>query len=206
MRLLVSSLSNRPVSPKFKLMMFNLGLYIGAYGGKIGITECTPHMPDTISHLPYGRQEVIKRAREEGYDLVFNIDDDMLCPIDIIQSLLSYDVGVIGVNYVKKNPQLEFTAIGLDNKRIDSRGKIGIEQVACVGFGIILIRMNAIKDVPSPLFWNVMKDGDPIINGGEDAAFCKKLMDHKIPIYIDHDLTNKIGHIGEMIYSSNLYK
>jgi hypothetical protein len=44
--------------------------------------------------------------------------------------------------------------------------------------------------------WDVAANGYM----GEDIYFCKLLRDNAIPLYIDHDLSKHIGHIGTWEY------
>lgn len=70
----------------------------------------------------------------------------------------------------------------------------------------MLIDLSIFKDItpwPQPLFsqrWiEEIQD-----YSGEDWGFCEWLEEHGIPIFIDHELSNQVGHIGEFEYNHSL--
>ena len=50
-----------------------------------------------------------------------------------------------------------------------------------------------------PYFWFYEIPGDKIL--GEDVYFCVKAHDCGFDSYVDHGLSNQIGHIGQYTYS-----
>jgi hypothetical protein len=123
----------------------------------------------------------------------------MIFPRDLLDSMCKYEAPVVAANCCQKKMPLTYTAIDLDGKRIDSAGREGYEQVRRVGTAVMLIDLNAIASLPKPLFnfeWN--PDSQKLI--GEDYYFCRLLARHNIPIIIDHDASQHIGHIGNFSY------
>ena len=39
---------------------------------------------------------------------------------------------------------------------------------------------------------------------GEDWSFCEACEEHGIPLYIDHDVSREVGHLGLMNYTHDL--
>lgn len=150
------------------------------------------------SNIARLRDDMLRKAVEDDFTHLFMVDDDMVFPPNIIARLLSHGKDVIAVNGFTKNfERPHFLAWDDNSERIDSYGKTGIEQVNRVGTGIMLIDAKAVKDIPHPRFWR--KNDGPI---GEDYSFCLNCKDHGIEVWIDHDLSNEIGHIGEHEYTA----
>jgi len=162
-------------------------------------------MPGTLIFTQ--REKLAEEALEWGADAILYIDSDMRFPADALNVLLSRDVPIIGVNATTRREPVVPTAMNLHldkmkqegNVRqvwtkIESRGKVGIEQVTAVGFGVTLIRKEVFEKIPKPWFDVIWTDHGNVI--GEDVAFCVKAMEQDIPVYVDHDLSLHIGHIG----------
>jgi hypothetical protein len=71
----------------------------------------------------------------------------------------------------------------------------GIEEVGSIGMGVMLIKRNVFEKLTEPWFetpWRT--DARGYI--GEDIFFCRKAQDAGYKIWIDHDVSKEIGHIG----------
>jgi hypothetical protein len=137
-------------------------------------------------------------ARERKATHLLFLDDDMAFPDDIFEFLSMRKKPVVVANYSTKQAwNLTPIAIGLDGKRISSKGKYGIERIKCAGLGMALIELEAIKHVESPLF-SVMWDGKDYI--GEDIFFFLRLEECGVEVWLDHSVSNKIAHSGEYCY------
>jgi hypothetical protein len=82
-------------------------------------------------------------------------------------------------------------------------GMTHCEQVWRIGTGVMLIRRDVlIKTKPPrfPITWNE-KVGEYV---GEDWGFCQQLEDLRIPLYVDHALSQEIKHIGSFKYTHDL--
>lgn len=150
------------------------------------------------------RQKLAQIALDEGADAVLFIDSDMRFPKDTIEVLLSRDVPIVGVNAVTRRKPVLPCALNLqmvNDKpqwvKVDSRGKQGIEQVTAVGFGVTLIRKEVFEKLSVPWFDAGWGNFGVI---GEDVHFCAKAHDAGIPVFVDHDLSMHIGHIGTYEY------
>lgn len=152
------------------------------------------------------RERLVETALKEGADAILFIDSDMRFPHDMIEIMLSRNVGIVGVNATtRRNPTLP-TAVNLIKtededgniishkwEKVDSRGKDYMESVTAIGFGAVMIRKEVFKAVPKAWFdagWG--KTG--II--GEDIHFCVKARDNGFEVYCDHELSMHIKHIG----------
>jgi hypothetical protein len=70
--------------------------------------------------------------------------------------------------------------------------------VDVVGFGVVLMRTAIVNGWSQPWFRHGLNDqfGDV----GEDVMFCRAVRAAGHAIYIDHDLSKEVGHIGQYTY------
>ena len=205
MRICLTVLNNRPHSHHFSLSLNNLTNEITSRGHEYEVVSLATGIAGNISLLPKGRQDAIKYAKSLDSTHILCIDDDIVCPKNTLEILASRKMQAIGVNYVRKMPSLNWVAVGLDGQQIGSAGKSGIEKVGHIGLGMFLLELRALDGIPAPHFeilWNpAIDDYD-----SEDTYFCDKLRKGGVEIYVDHDASQTIGHIGEYIYSHNSFK
>ncbi len=156
------------------------------------------HIMQGASVLPKARQQSIEWAKSIEATHLLCIDDDMQFTPDVVDSLLSHDVDIVGCNYVSKATRKPLVH-GIDGQQVSSLGKDGIQEIGWLGFGMVLIKLEPIKDIPAPLFetrW--MEDRQDFI--GEDFYFCGKVRAHGVKVYVDHDASVKITHIGDSYF------
>lgn len=166
-------------------------------------------MPGTLIFTQ--REKLASEALEWGADQLLWIDSDQRFPANSLEVLQARQAPVIGTNATTRREPILPTALNLEIKRemlagkaegepyqvwskVESRGKSGIEQVTAVGFAVTLISKDVFAKVPRPWFDIIWTDHGNVI--GEDVAFCVKCMENDIPVYVDHDLSMHIGHIG----------
>jgi hypothetical protein len=150
------------------------------------------------SNLLYLRETLLDMAKD--YDYALCLDSDMLFPPDTVDRLVKHEKDIVCANYVTKKTSARWLALGLDGQVCDSREKSGIEEVGRIPFGVTLIKMSAIKDIPSPRFlfpWNAATGRA----GGEDYYFSDLCRQHGLKIYVDHDLTKEVMHMGTALYN-----
>lgn len=71
----------------------------------------------------------------------------------------------------------------------------GLQEIGSVGMGVMLIKKRVFAKLSEPWFetpWRHDKRGYI----GEDVYFCNKARDAGFKIWIDHDVSKEIGHIG----------
>lgn len=166
------------------------------------------------TYVHNARQQLLEMALKRGVTHVLWIDTDMKFPRDSLLRLLERDLPVVGINYCHRGLPYEFVAIkhvglGADQKSeklITAKHSTGVEEVEALGFGMVLMRTDILTCLPSldvtPWF------GFDFIGGrkqvGEDVRFCKFLTDAGHKIYVDHDLSKEIVHIGEAEYDCGM--
>lgn len=150
------------------------------------------------SVLPRARQLGIEWAKGVGASHVLFIDDDMQFSAQAVQSLLRRDLDIVACNYLGKGTGKPLIH-GLDGHVLDSSDKTGVEQVGWVGFGMVLIKLEALAGIPKPWFQTVwLEDKQDFL--GEDFFFCKKVREFGVSIHVDHDASHLIAHVGDYAY------
>lgn len=149
--------------------------------------------------IPKNRRILTETALKDGCTHILMIDSDMEFPPNLIEQLMAREKTVVAANCVLRKEPLQFTA-QINNREIKtSVGCYGIEKVDRVGTAIMLIHAAVFRKINKPWFmlgWNP-KTGTEL---GEDYMFCQQCTKHEIDIYIDHDLSKEIKHLGHYSY------
>ena len=162
------------------------------------------------SMLANSRQQMVTAALKQGATHLLFIDSDQTFPADLVPRLLAHEERVVACNVATKMLPPGPTARnkgGTHGVPIYTHPRSGgLEEVWRVGTGIMLIDMKVFKREP-------MKTG-PWFTGrwheelqmyrGEDWAFCERLQEAGIPIFIDHDVSKEVGHVGKLTYGHDM--
>ena len=157
----------------------------------------------------YEQRETLAQAViDNGYTHAMWIDTDMRFPKDAILRLLSRALPIVGASYPSRHiPYLPVAARSFhtDERVYTTRQHEGVEEVAAMGFGLLLMTREALEAVEQPRFcpgWN--QETKQYVH--EDVSFCFKAKKAGVPIFLDHDLTKLVKHIGrqELDYESSL--
>lgn len=157
--------------------------------------------PDVVFPIVKGtllcnsRAMIAESALVAGASHILFIDSDMRFPADVAERLLLCDMDIVAVN-CKQRTQDEWTA-RKDGKFISSDGRSGLEEVDTVGFGVMLVKIEVFASLQKPWF-DTPYDFDTCKHVGEDVYFCTTARFKGYKIFIDHDLSREIGHIGEV--------
>ncbi len=151
------------------------------------------------SLLPMGRQTLLNQALESGATHMLWIDDDTKFPVQAIDVLLSRDLDYVAGNVCRKQFPLSPTAQDEHGNVIDSTGKTGVQEASWLGLAFCLIRLDAIRSTSAPHF-EVLYIPDENKYVGEDMYFCEKMREIGVKMYIDHDVSQRLGHIGDFSY------
>lgn len=172
------------------------------------------HEPGSI--LVQQRQSICDKLLTAGCEWLFFMDSDMVVPTNTIHGMLSRQEKVVAANCVRRKRPCSPTARkantwmnqGGTSELIYTRpDSTGLEQVESIGFGVILIHRSVFEALPRPYFDHVWQpevmNAETGLKGmfsGEDIYFCLLCREAGIPIYIDHDVSWHIGHIGNYVY------
>jgi GT2 family glycosyltransferase len=158
------------------------------------------------------REKLAAEALKEGADYILWIDADMRFPKNTIEVLLKHDKPIVGVNATTRTAPVRPTAKNLEidfEKSVNhwlpivSKDKTHVEEVTAIGCGVMLVKREVFEKTPRPWFWFEQIPGGKLL--GEDVYFCVKAKDAGFDTYLDHNLSNSIGHVGSYTYSWNDY-
>lgn len=162
------------------------------------------------SLLPEGRARLVARGYDMEASHLMWFDSDMKFPADTIARLLNHNKPVVAANYPRKNLEARPTAYADTDDYVGpvwtGENATGLQQVAYVGMGCMLTDMRVFDALELPFFAIMPQPPENVKHIGEDVYFCRKLMDKDIPVFIDHDLSKQIAHIGEFEYTNSLAK
>jgi hypothetical protein len=153
------------------------------------------------SSISGNRETAVRHLLSNQYytHLLF-IDEDMHFNPTIISSLTERNLPVVGVNYRRRGPPYTFVAMGLDgNEVITSDNSPSIEQVAFTGFGFCLLKREVLEAIEFPRFpVAICKETESYST--EDTTFFMKVAELGVEIYVDHDASKQVHHVGTAFY------
>ena len=76
----------------------------------------------------------------------------------------------------------------------------GTQRAEAIGFGVALTRMVVFRTVSYPWFENFWVD-EKTYWKGEDVDFCVKAREAGHVVYVDHDLSREVAHVGSFEYT-----
>jgi hypothetical protein len=146
------------------------------------------------------RAELTLDAMREQCSHILFIDSDMRFPQDLISRLLAHDLDIIATNCARRRMPTGPTA---QVYKPDGERELvwtmpeskGLQEVHSVGMGVMMIKSSVFKALSEPWYetpWRHDKRGYI----GEDVFFCRKAREAGFKIWIDHDVSKEIGHIG----------
>lgn len=158
------------------------------------------------SNLPRSRQECLEDALMQDCTHALFLDTDQVFPMDTAHRLLRWQKEVVACNIPLKTvpsyPTARSRSASPFGAPIYSNGNpppSGIQKVWRVGSGVMLIDLSIMTKIAKP--WFEIRYSDKHAQFvGEDWYFCKKAEDAGYDIYIDHELSRFIGHVGALQY------
>jgi len=148
------------------------------------------------------RQKLVMMAIKQKADYVLFLDSDMRFPPNLLERLLSHDKDVVACNYATRRLPVKTVAFSdfAELKCVYSGDKTGLEEVDAVGMGAMLLKSEIFKKLPLPWFSiSYLPSGNMYI--GEDIYFCKLAQANGMKVYVDHDLSKQVKHIGVMEFT-----
>ena len=150
--------------------------------------------PQPATYVHVGREAFLAAAIDRQATHVLWLDTDMAFPPDAAIRLAQHHQAFVGVNCVMRNPFRMFTA-KRHGQPVETRPEsTGLEAVDSVGLACVLMRTDIVTHIPRPWFRHGLNDHGGDI--GEDVMYCRALRASGYSIYIDHDLSKEIGHVG----------
>jgi len=195
MRLAIGGPTRDTVPAAFAVDVAQLYAYTrerGPWGGDVTIG----FVASTYIHV--GREWFLEAALKQGATHILWLDTDMSLPREAAVLLWMHDQPIVACNYKVRQPSGLFTAFR-DGRRVATTDtSSGLEAVEYVGMGALLMRAEVVRDIARPWFRHGLNDMGGDI--GEDVMFCRALGHAGHTIYIDHDLSKTVGHIGQHTY------
>jgi hypothetical protein len=151
------------------------------------------------SMLSQSRQNLAQKAMKAGCTHIMFIDSDMEFPMNTLNELLLHDKPFVALNATTRMEPPLPVAHGLDGERLSSKGKKGLEEVQHVGLAVALIGREVFMNMQPPMF---LMDWIPDRNAycGEDVYFCSYAQSLGFKLFVDHGLSNAVGHVGTKVY------
>lgn len=150
------------------------------------------------TYIHVGRELFLEAAIKQGATHLLWLDTDMSFPRTAALQLMAHDTPMVGCNYRVRQPSGLFTA-QRNGERINTlESSTGLEAVDAIGLGICLMWADLAADLNRPWFPHGQNEQGGDI--GEDIVFCRRLRGCGHEIYIDHDLSKEVGHIGQYTY------
>jgi hypothetical protein len=161
------------------------------------------------SNLPRSRQECLEDALMQDCTHALFIDTDQTFPMDTAHRLLRHKKPVVACNIPLKTVPSYPTARARGGSHNPFGSPVysnspanpqGLEKVWRVGSGIMLIDLSILQGIEKP--WFEIRYSDKHAQFvGEDWYFVKKVEDAGHDVFIDHDLSRHIGHVGLFQYT-----
>ena len=159
------------------------------------------------SNLPRSRQECLEDAIMQDCTHALFIDTDQTFPMDTAHRLLRWKKPVVACNIPLKIMPSFPTArsraaspFGAPIYSNAAHNPMGLEKVWRVGAGIMMIDLAILKKVERPWFEIRYYDKHAQFVG-EDWYFVKKVEDAGFDVFVDHDLSRHVGHVGSFQYT-----
>lgn len=147
--------------------------------------------------LAMARNELCAKARAAKCDYVLFLDDDMYVPMQTLMVMLRAQKDIIAANCPRKEMPIAPTAKDFDGSLIYTTAKsTGLQAVKSVGTGIMLIKTSVFDKIKEPWFF---EDAEKRI--GEDVNFCYAARAAGFKIFIDHDLSKEVRHVGDFDFT-----
>lgn len=169
---------------------------VGQYKTQEVHTICTKG-----SILPRSRLTILKQAKKMRADYLLFVDSDQSFPRYALHRLIGHDKEVVGANIATKTMPTLPTARRRSETEdygelvYTEEGAVGLEKVWRIGCGLLLLSRKVIEALPHDCF--EMRYRPEVDNyQGEDWSMCEALEKLGFEIWIDHKVSNEVGHHG----------
>jgi len=152
------------------------------------------------SNLPESRHRLVVVALDAGVSHILWVDSDMEFPKDGLARLAVHDLDIVGCNYPRRNAPHYSSASDPDYKAFDP-GLTGLSKAGIIGFGFLLTKIGVFQrqDYPMPLFAHHDERGYVT----EDVPFARKVIAAGYDLWVDHDLSREVRHVGVRSYGAD---
>jgi len=144
------------------------------------------------------RQDLVKEALLGEADYILFLDADMRFPMNTLERLIDRDKDIVAANYPTRRLPPKPTAFKELHPTIPIRTteeSTGLEEAVACGAGVMLIKTSILWTLELPLFYIDWDDYHRNFTG-EDVYFCRKARDAGYTVWVDHDLSKEVMHVG----------
>lgn len=191
----------------------DMALFLGKY---CGLNPGFKIYSATIGRIfvAKARDEFAKYAIKTDCDYLFMVDDDMICPTNLLLTLMSHDKDIVAPLAFQRRepyyPVIYKQREGYDparkeryhaNEIVKAYPKDKLVECDAVGFGAVLIKRWVLDKMKPPLFMSTSPSG-------EDILFCYRAR-QELGARVFVDTRTKIQHLGvptivdESVYESH---
>ncbi len=161
----------------------------------------------TGSNLCENRTVLVSKAFGYGATHILWVDTDMNLPEDTIPRLLNHNKPIVGANYPQKTLDARPTAYRDDDEYVGpiwtKKDSTGLEPASLMGLGCVLMESWVFNAIELPYFAFEAIPPDNVKHTTEDFYLCRKLKAAGVEMFIDHDLSQKVGHVGMHEYTNS---
>lgn len=157
-----------------------------------------------LSVLPTARNHLVRDACVTGAHYLLFLDSDMRFPADTLLRLLSHRQDVVAANCVLRAFPTRATAWADGAHVFTEAGSTGLEEVESIGTAVMLIDTKVFQTVEPPFFFFEPRPDDKLSFLGEDQYFCRKVREAGFKVWIDHDLSRFVAHVGTLAYTHEM--
>jgi|GEM_PF-1752720 hypothetical protein len=130
-----------------------------------------------------------------------SVEDDMGFPPDAIHRLARHRLPIVGANYsTNKGKRQRFTAAGKDKRIITKETSTGLEEVKLLPQGLTLVAREVYEKMAHPWFLMGYSEQNRRYVY-QDYYFSQRAMDSGFKLYVDHDLSKLMIHVGSYDYT-----
>ena len=167
-------------------------------------------MEDQSGSITMARNNLVRRSMQMQATHLLMVDSDMVFPpfglLQLCNSLTLLQksgekVAAVCATYPKRVQPYELLGETVEPLKV---GDSGLKEAVFVPSGFMLFDLKAFNDIERPWFaetyqtWAVREENiDGVV--GEDVYFCLRAKDAGYKVFIDLEVTKRMGHLGDII-------
>lgn len=192
----------RSWTAEFGMCLANLGIRLASQRLANAKSQRVTLINSKGSMLSQVREALFGNALRVGATHMFWCDTDMTFPPDACHRLFAHERAFVAAQGVTKQLPAQPVAQSFSGEIVYSTkpDKLGLEEVKQVGLAVALLDCEVVHRLRPPLF---SMEWEPTVGAyaGEDVFFCHKFRKETgRKVFIDHELSREIGHMGSFEY------
>ena len=143
------------------------------------------------------RTKLAEMSLKQGATHILFLDSDMRFPPNLVDRLARHDEDIVACNYATRRLPVKTVAFS-DFSNLSymySIDKTGLEECDAVGMGAMLVKAEVFRKLTYPWF-QVHYLPSARMWMGEDMYFCQLAKANGYKVWIDHDMSKDVRHIG----------